>query len=90
MCVTYDMNNSVTLKMVLHASHTYASLNLCRLIQSVVVFQRLTLKIAKNESLCIYNSTPPDYCEYGPVLSLGEGLSWKFSGKTIRVGLDFF
>ena len=24
---------------------------------------------------------PPDYCGLGPVLSLGEGLLWKFNGE---------
>ena len=26
-------------------------------------------------------STPPDHCGLGPVLSLGEGLLWKFNGQ---------
>ena len=38
-------------------------------------------KITKNENVCTHDSTPPDYCELGPVLLLGEGLLWKFNGK---------
>ena len=57
----------------------------CMLFTVDIPFHDHNLKLTKKESLCTYDSTPPDYCELGPVLSLGEGLLWKFNGQKKKI-----